>query len=74
MEREPTVRSMSDELAPTVPSASAAKSGERVRPPLDSVIPGTIAPGALIGGSYRLMGELGRGAMGVVVLAMDERL
>ena len=37
-------------------------------------MPATISPGALIGGCYRLMGELGRGAMGVVLLALDEAL
>ena len=72
MERE---ASASDPLAPTIPSAGGLRqSGERVRAPLDSIIPAAIAPGTLIGGSYRLMGELGRGAMGIVLLALDERL
>lgn len=66
---------LSDPLAPTVPSLGVIReSGERPRTPLDSIIPGSIAPGTLIGGSYRLMGEIGRGAMGVVLLALDERL
>jgi serine/threonine-protein kinase len=65
----------SDPLAPTIPSAGNIRPNpERGRPPLDSIIPGSIAPGTLIGGSYRLMGEIGRGAMGVVLLALDERL
>jgi eukaryotic-like serine/threonine-protein kinase len=75
IEREPRAGSMSDSLAPTVPSVSAVRPGpERHTAPLDSIIPGSIAPGTLIGGSYRLMDELGRGAMGVVLLALDERL
>jgi eukaryotic-like serine/threonine-protein kinase len=75
IEREPSAGSMSDSLAPTVPSVSSVRTGpDRGKAPLDSIIPGTIAPGTLIGGSYRLLGELGRGAMGVVLLAMDERL
>jgi len=70
-----TAGSGSDPLAPTIPSAGSARPApDRGRAPLDSIIPGTIAPGTLIGGSYRLMGELGRGAMGVVLLALDERL
>jgi serine/threonine protein kinase len=75
IEREPSPESVSDPLAATIPSvASVRPSGERVKLPLDSIIPGSIAPGTLIGGSYRLIGELGRGAMGVVLLALDERL
>lgn len=79
MDRESSSALVSDPLAATVPSAGALRqSGEhstdRARAPLDSIIPGSIAPGTLIGGSYRLMGELGRGAMGVVLLALDERL
>jgi eukaryotic-like serine/threonine-protein kinase len=67
--------SFSDPLAATVPSLGATKpASDAPRAPLDSVIPGTIAAGTLIGGSYRLMGELGRGAMGIVLLALDERL
>src|SRR5688500_880943 len=75
MDHEASAAAASDPLAPTIPSAgSVSASPERARAPLDSIIPGTIAPGTLIGGSYRLMGELGRGAMGVVLLALDERL
>jgi serine/threonine protein kinase len=77
MDREPSpgCASVSDPLAPTIPSGASVRSGvERARAPLDSIIPGSIASGTLIGGSYRLMGELGRGAMGVVLLALDERL
>src|SRR5688572_21487201 len=75
MDRDASVAAASDPLAPTIPSAGSARPNpERGRAPLDSIIPDTIAPGTLIGGSYRLMGELGRGAMGVVLLALDERL
>ncbi|HWO09507.1 MAG TPA: serine/threonine-protein kinase, partial [Polyangiaceae bacterium] len=76
MERElGGAASVSEQLAPTVPSLGAAKPGaDRARVPLDSIIPPSIAPGTLIGGSYRLMGEVGRGAMGVVLLALDEHL
>jgi eukaryotic-like serine/threonine-protein kinase len=75
MDREPSAGAVSDPLAPTIPSvASVSPSGERPKVALDSIIPGSIAPGTLIGGTYRLMGELGRGAMGVVLLALDERL
>lgn len=75
IDREPSPGSVSDPLAATIPSiASVTPTGERVAVPLDSIIPGSIAPGTLIGGSYRLLDELGRGAMGVVLLALDERL
>jgi serine/threonine-protein kinase len=75
MDREPPAGAISDPLGPTLPSAAGAWSGaDRIEAPLGSIIPGSIAPGTLIGGSYRLMGELGRGAMGVVLLALDERL
>jgi serine/threonine-protein kinase len=73
-DRESSGDSISD-LSPTIPSVtSVAPAADRVNAPLDRIIPGSIAPGTLIGGSYRLMDELGRGAMGVVLLALDERL
>jgi serine/threonine protein kinase len=67
---------VSDPLAPTLPGGLQAGecSGSVDAPPLDSIIPESIGPGKIIGGTYRLMGELGRGAMGVVLLALDERL
>jgi CheY-like chemotaxis protein len=75
IDRETLAGAMSDPLAPTIPSVSSVRTApDRSKAPLDSIIPGSIAPGTLIGGSYRLMDELGRGAMGVVLLAMDERL
>lgn len=67
----------SDPFAPTVPGGGASSniSGDRIASaPLDSIIPASITPGSIIGGCYRLIGELGRGAMGVVLLALDERL
>jgi serine/threonine protein kinase len=41
--------------------------------PMDLIWEG-VAPGTLIDGKYRVQGELGRGAMGIVVLAHDETL
>jgi serine/threonine-protein kinase len=46
---------------------------QAVLDPLDLLREG-IPPGTLIDGKYRVQGELGRGAMGVVVLAHDETL
>ena len=34
----------------------------------------TLVPGTIIDGNYRVLRELGRGAMGLVVRAHDERL
>ncbi len=63
-------------LTPTLPSGSWPGAVQRLdeRAPLDTVIPLNSTPGSLIGGTYRVIGELGRGAMGVVLLALDERL
>lgn len=65
-----------DPLAPTLPGGSAQEfaSVARAESGPFSVIPRSIAPGSVIGGSYRLLSELGRGAMGVVLLALDEKL
>jgi serine/threonine-protein kinase len=67
---------VSDPLAPTVAGGLRTDSGSSPADssPLDSIIPSSIGPGKVIGGSYRLIGEIGRGAMGVVLLALDERL
>ncbi len=66
---------VSDPLAPTLPGGGTHSFHERMEgAPLDSIIPASVTPGSVIGGSYRLMDELGRGAMGVVLLALDERL
>jgi serine/threonine protein kinase len=67
--------SRSDALAPTLPDASAiASRGPGADSFVASIIPPSIVPGSVIGGSYRLLEEIGRGAMGVVLLALDERL
>jgi CheY-like chemotaxis protein len=45
------------------------------RNPNDGKLPwDSLAPGSMIDGKYRVMRELGRGAMGIVVLAHDETL
>jgi len=55
----------SDDTVPAVPSVMGS-------PPSRSMHP--IPAGTLLGGQYRVLDGLGRGAMGVVVLASDERL
>jgi serine/threonine-protein kinase len=64
----------SDPFAATLLGSALAAGAAVDSPPLDSIIPASITAGSVIGGSYRLIGELGRGAMGVVLLALDERL
>jgi serine/threonine protein kinase len=48
--------------------------GERDAPTPVNAATGDIVPGTMIGGTYRAISELGRGAMGIVWLALDERL
>ena len=38
------------------------------------IVPAAVRLGTLIGGTYRVVGELGRGAMGIVLCALDESL
>src|SRR6187431_1501703 len=72
----------SDSLAPTEPgSAPRLEVGATQTPVLTDEVPpssppytSTLTPGTIIGGCYRLLHELGRGAMGVVLLAVDEQL
>jgi eukaryotic-like serine/threonine-protein kinase len=67
----------SDSLAPTEPGSAAPPAvGLTQGPLLEEHRPSisTLTPGSIIGGSYRLLQEIGRGAMGVVLLAIDEQL
>lgn len=75
-DRAPAVRKFDEayEQAPTVPGADLA--GTPPPPASESGGPSWEGPavGTLIGDSYRVVGPLGQGGMGVVVLAVDERL
>jgi serine/threonine protein kinase len=59
-------------------TARQADAAERAKQPLHdtqpTAAPGLPAVGDIIGGMYRVEGELGSGAMGVVLLAVDQRL
>jgi serine/threonine-protein kinase len=55
-------------LEPTLPRDGSSRSAPA------ETIRAAIQIGTVIGGTYRVIGELGRGAMGVVALAHDERL
>jgi serine/threonine-protein kinase len=63
-----------DEKAPTVPSEDLNR--RKASKPPETVSTNWDGPdvGTLIGDSYRVVGPLGQGGMGVVVLAVDERL
>src|ERR1700712_1194762 len=63
------------EQAPTIPSEDLGRVATTKTPP-DSKNSSWEGPdvGTLIGDSYRVVGPLGQGGMGVVVLAVDERL
>lgn len=62
------------EHTPTVPSEDLGR--RSVTKPPDTINTSWEGPdvGTLIGDSYRVVGPLGQGGMGVVVLAVDERL
>src|SRR6187399_2051350 len=69
----------SDSLAPTEPGSAPPPAVEVTQAPLlaaQQAAPATstLIPGGIIGGSYRLLHEIGRGAMGVVLLAIDQQL
>jgi serine/threonine-protein kinase len=66
---EPTL--LKDDPA-AVPPTLPAESGTRLAPEASERV--LIVPGALVDGTYRVLRELGRGAMGLVALAHDERL
>jgi serine/threonine-protein kinase len=60
--------------ATTLRSASSVPDSSHRRTQTTELVWEGLAPGSLIDGKYRVDGELGRGAMGVVVLAHDQSL
>lgn len=62
------------------PEAGEENSEERITlevfnpPPVNTPVGGIPGPGTLVGGTYRIARQLGRGAMGVILLARDEPL
>ena len=64
---------MSQKLSPIVPSAADTLSLPHTVSP-QQPLAGSFAHGSLIDGTYRILGDVGQGAMGVVLLARDERL
>ena len=63
---------MSQKLSPIEPSAADTQSlPQPLTVSSHQPLAGSFAHGSLIDGTYRILGDVGQGAMGVVLLARD---